>query len=77
MNYVMDMNKVEIKFLPQPYRLSHLPRKDLLHHNWQLNENNTPFFIKYSHIWHFTGCSIEERNGLINQIWNQTKQFYK
>jgi hypothetical protein len=65
------------KYVDFRFNTMRLIKNDWLQHNWQLNENNTPFFIKYSYIWHFTGCSIEERNGLINQIWDQTKQFYK
>ena len=39
LNYVVRMNDVDVKFLPPHYRMSHLPRKDLLAYNWQLNED--------------------------------------
>jgi hypothetical protein len=71
------MNKVEVKFLPQPYRLSHLPRKDLLHYNWQLNEDTTPFFIKYGYIWGFSGFDKTQRNKLMEQTWNLIKNRYE
>jgi hypothetical protein len=53
-----------------------LIKNDWLQYNWQINEDKTPFFIKYSYIWHFTGCSIEERTNLMTSIWQQTKHLY-
>tara|TARA_R110002012_G_scaffold100670_2_gene239414 strand:- start:15444 stop:16229 length:786 start_codon:yes stop_codon:yes gene_type:complete len=76
-NYVMDMNKIEIKFLPLPYRVSHLPRKDLLSHNWQLKEDTTPFFIKYGYIWGFSGFDKTQRNKLMSQTWELIKDKYE
>lgn len=75
-NYVMRMNDIDIKFLPMAYRVSHLPRKDLLNHNWQLKEDLTPFFIKYGLIWGFSGFDKTQRNDLMNQIWNLVKHNY-
>jgi len=69
-NYFMRMNDVDIKFLNRGYRVSHLPRKDLLHHNWQLNEDDTPFFIKYGYIWGFSGFDKTQRNDLMQQTWD-------
>lgn len=77
LNLMINKLNVQKKYLDFRFNTMRLIKNDWLQYNWQLNEDNTPFFIKYSHIWHFTGCSIDERNGLINQIWNQTKQFYK
>ena len=39
-------------------------------HNWQLNEDNTPFFIKYAYIWHFTGFPVEDRIKIMKQTWD-------
>ena len=69
-NYFMRMNGVEIKFLNRGYRVSHLPRKDLLSHNWQLNEDKTPFFIKYGYVWGFSGFDKTQRNKLMQQVWD-------
>ena len=77
MNYVMYMNNVDINFLPLAYRVSHLPRKDLLSHNWQLNEDKTPFFIKYGRIWGFSGFDKTQRNDLMKQTWELVKNNYE
>ena len=45
-------------------------KKNMFTHNWQLNEDMTPFFIKYSYIWHFTGFPIEDRTKIMKQVWN-------
>jgi hypothetical protein len=45
--------------------------------NWQLEEDSTPFFIKYGNIWHFTGFSIEDRIHCMNNTWNMLKDNYK
>ena len=45
-------------------------------HNWQLNEDLTPFFIKYAYIWHFTGFPIEDRARVMEQVWNKYNGFY-
>ena len=51
LNYWLQMNNVEIKTdLPLSYKLTHMHRKEVLGHNWQLNEDNTPFFIKYGYV---------------------------
>ena len=47
-NYWLQMNNIEINTeLPFMWSTSHLHRKELLSHNWQLNDDKTPFFIKY------------------------------
>ena len=45
-------------------------------HNWQLNEDPTPFFIKYGYIWYMQGFPKEERNKITLQIWDSVKQYY-
>ena len=44
--------------LPLSYKLTHLHRKDMFSYNWQLNEDKTPFFIKYGYNWIFNRKSI-------------------
>ncbi len=76
LNYIMQMNEVEVTDLPMPFRLSHLSRKDLLTHNWQLNEDDTLFFIKHGHIWVFSGFDKRIRNDLMKQTWDLVKDNY-
>jgi hypothetical protein len=77
LNYVVSINKVDVNFLPLSYRVSHLPRKDLLSYNWQLEEDKTPFFIKYGNIWGFSGFDKRQRNELIKQTWDLVKNNYE
>ena len=71
LNFLIQMNNIEVHMdLPLPYKLTHLHRKDLFHYNWQLNEDQTPFFIKYGYIWIFNGFAKNERTNLMSQVWN-------
>ena len=38
-------------------------------HNWQDGDDKTPFFVKYSYIWHYTGFGIEDRTKLMRLTW--------
>ena len=76
-NYVISMNDIDVKFLPMEYRVSHLSRKELLGYNWQLNEDRTPFFIKYGYIWGFSGFDKTQRNKLMREIWDLIKHNYE
>jgi len=76
LNLYLKKENVNKKYLDFRFNTMRLIKNDWLQHNWQLNEDKTPFFIKYSYIWHFTGCSIEERSSLMVNIWNQTKHLY-
>ena len=68
---------IDINFLPIESRMSHLPRKDLLHYNWQLDEDKTPHFIKYGKVWFFSGFDKATRNNLMEQTWEAVKDNYK
>lgn len=76
LNFMLKKNNVKIKYLPPTWNLFSIHKKDMFKHNWQLNEDMTPFFIKYSYVWHFTGFSIEDRIKLMGQVWNQYKNYY-
>ena len=76
LNYVVQMSGVEVNFLPKPFRVSHLPRKEMLGSNWQLKEDATPFFIKYGYVWFFSGFDKRSRNELMDQTWNLVKDNY-
>ncbi len=70
MNYHLQMNNVDLKLdLPLPFKLTHLHRKDMFSYNWQLEEDNTPFFIKYGYIWFFNGIPKDDRTRLMDETW--------
>tara|TARA_R100001443_G_scaffold94073_1_gene100703 strand:+ start:1217 stop:2008 length:792 start_codon:yes stop_codon:yes gene_type:complete len=77
LNYFIQMDNVEVDFLPLSYRVSHLARKEFLSYNWQLQEDNTPFFIKHANIWVFSGFAKEHRNKLMEQTWELVKNNYE
>ncbi len=76
LNFILSKNNVKIKFLPPTWNLFAIHKKDMFKHNWQLNEDLTPFFIKYAYIWHFTGFPIEDRARIMEQVWNKYNGFY-
>ena len=77
LNYWLQMNNVKIKTdLPLSYKLTHMHRKEVLGHNWQLNEDTTPFFIKYGYDWVFTGFPKDQRTGIMKQTWDMVKHNY-
>ena len=54
MNYWLQTNNVDVNLdLPLPFKLTHLQRKELFSYNWQLNEDQTPFFLKYGYNFSF------------------------
>ena len=55
---------------------SHLHRKEMLSHNWQINEDKTPFFIKYANNWMFNGIPKDQRTSLMSQTWELVKNNY-
>ena len=64
--------------LPGSFHLTHLTRFDWFSHNWQLNKDKTPFFIKYGYIWSFSGFPNRgERHNIMNQTWDIVKDNYK
>lgn len=77
LNYWLQVNNVDIKTnLPLPFKLTHLHRKDMFSYNWQLKEDNTPFFIKYGYIWFFNGIPKDQRSKIMKDIWNHIKRNY-
>tara|TARA_R110002020_G_scaffold11692_1_gene43711 strand:- start:702 stop:2069 length:1368 start_codon:yes stop_codon:yes gene_type:complete len=78
MNYWIQTHDVDLKLdLPLPYKLTHLHRKEMLGHNWQLEEDNTPFFIKYGYIWFFNGIPKDQRSKIMKQTWDLIKHNYE
>ena len=77
MNYWLQINGIDINIdLPLPFKLTHLHRKDLFSYNWQLDEDKTPFFIKYGYNWSFNGIPKDQRTNLMRQTWELIKNNY-
>jgi len=78
LNYWIQIKNMEVNdSLPgMLYRCSHLHRKEMLAHNWQLNDDPTPFFIKYPYVWMFSGFAREHRTPLMQQTWDLVKHNY-
>ena len=77
LNYWLQKNKVEMNLdLPFSYKLTHIHRKDMFKHNWQLNEDPTPFFIKYGYNWVFNGIPKDQRTEVMMQVWDLVKNNY-
>ena len=78
LNYWLQLNGVDMKTdLPMIYKLTHMHRGDLFHHNWQLNEDKTPYFIKYGYNWIFNGIPKDQRTKLMSQTWDLVKHNYE
>ena len=78
LNYWLQINDVELNTsLPFIWSTSHLHRKELLAYNWQLNEDRTPFFIKYCYVWFYTGFSKDKRTEIARQTWDLIKYNYE
>jgi len=76
-NYLKQIDNIEFDILPPSYMLTHLNRFDWLHYNWQLKEDQTPFFIKYGYIWFFSGFDRRQRQPLMQQTWDLIKHNYE
>lgn len=76
LNLHLKKHNIKCKYLPYAWNTVGMVKKGLFFHNDKL-QDTTPFFFKYCYLWHFTGFPIEQRNQLINEIWNQIKGFYK
>ena len=44
--------------------------------NWQLQEDTTPFFIKYGYNWVFNGIPKNQRTEVMSQTWDLVKHNY-
>jgi len=77
LNYWLQINNVEMNLtLPFVYKLTHIHRKDMFGHNWQLNEDKTPLFIKHAYNWVFTGIPKDQRTHVMKQVWDLVKHNY-
>tara|TARA_B100000508_G_C11447854_1_gene272378 strand:- start:12 stop:803 length:792 start_codon:yes stop_codon:yes gene_type:complete len=70
-NYWLQINNVELNLdLPVAFNLTHLHRREMFSYNWQLDEDKTPFFLKYGYVWRFNGIPKNQRTDLMGQVWN-------
>ena len=77
-NYWLQKNNIELNLdMPVTWKLTHLHRKQMLGVNWQLKEDNTPFFIKHGYLWFFTGFDKMQRTRLMTQVWDMIKHNYE
>ena len=77
LNYWLQSHDCEINTdIPFTWKLTHLHRKEMFNHNWQLKEDPTPFFIKYGNIWNFSGLPKDKRTEIMTQVWNLVKHNY-
>tara|TARA_B100002019_G_C21251381_1_gene591309 strand:+ start:641 stop:2014 length:1374 start_codon:yes stop_codon:yes gene_type:complete len=77
LNYWVQKNDVELNLdLPFVYKLTHIHRKEMFGYNWQLEEDRTPYFIKYGYNWVFNGIPKNERTKIMRGVWNLVKHNY-
>lgn len=70
LNFFLQQEKVEIELLNPGWNLLSIHKKNMFTHNWQLNKDRVPHFIKYAYIWHFTGFPIEDRTRIMKETYN-------
>jgi 2-polyprenyl-3-methyl-5-hydroxy-6-metoxy-1,4-benzoquinol methylase len=77
-NFMLRKMNVEINHLRLPYAANHIARRDMFSYNWQLQENTMPFFLKYLHIWFYSGLPDRgaSRKNLMDQTWNIISKYY-
>ena len=76
LNYWLQIQNIDVNMnLPLPFKLTHLNRKDLFSHNWQLNDRTT-FFIKYGYNWIFNGIPKDQRSQVISELWQLISKYY-
>lgn len=78
-NYLLQIKGIDVNMdLPPSLMLTHLTRFDWFGHNWQLKEDTTPFFIKYGHIFFYSGFPNRgDRYEMMKQTWNIIKGDYE
>ena len=77
-NYWLQMQNIDVNLdLPLAFKLTHLHRKEMFSYNWQLNVDQTPFFIKYGYVWFFNGIPKNDRSNLMKQVWDAIGDQYE
>ena len=76
-NYLLQQNNIDFRFeLPSSFNLNHMNRFNWFAHNWQLKEDQTPYFVKYGYLWKYSGFDRRQREDLMKQTWNVVKEMY-
>ena len=76
-NYMLQKLNIDFRFeLPNSFNINHMNRFNWLSHNWQLKEDQTPYFIKYGNLWKFSGFDRKQRGPLMQQTWDIIKTNY-
>tara|TARA_R100000008_G_C3572347_1_gene163007 strand:+ start:316 stop:1113 length:798 start_codon:yes stop_codon:yes gene_type:complete len=76
-NYWLQMQGIDVKTdLPPAFKLTHMQRNNMFHHNWQLKKDTTPYFIKYGYNWIFNGIPKNERPKAMKWTWDFVKHNY-
>jgi len=69
LNFVVQSSEVDVRLLTPAWNLLSIHRKNMFTGNWQLKVDQTPYFLKYAYIWHFTGFPVEDRTRLMRETW--------
>jgi hypothetical protein len=77
LNYELQNHDIKIKELSPIWNMLSMHKKEMFNHNWQDGNDKTPFFIKYSWIWHFTGFPIEQRTQVMKDTWDMVGSNYE
>ncbi len=64
LNFFIQMSGVKLKLLDISWNTMGLHTRNLFKNNWQI-QNGPAYFLKYSHIAHFTGFPPEHRESLM------------
>lgn len=82
-NHSLQKNKINVKCLTQSWNLLGMLRRQWFHYNWQLKDDQTPFYIKYANVWNFSGIDLSNQaepittSELMNRVWNYIREQYK
>ena len=77
LNFELKKQGIKQKELPPIWNMFSMHKREMFSHNWQDGDDKTPFFIKYSHLWHFTGFAIEQRTDIMKQTWDLVGKNYE
>lgn len=77
-NYLLQIENIDVNIdLPISYNLTHMNRSEIVSYNWQLNEDDIPFFIKYGNLWRYNGFPKDQRTQIMQQTWELVRGNYK
>jgi hypothetical protein len=69
LNFFVQQRGINVKFMQSEWNLMSIHKKNMFTHNWQLNVDQTPHFIKYAYVWHLTGFPIEQRAEIMEKTF--------